>query len=51
MGPIINKPGIIERFPQVTLDKKYFFFIRGFGDFYWLDAEIINEIRKKTMSK
>lgn len=51
MGPSINKPGIIERFPQVTLDKKYIFFIRGFGDFYWIDAEIINDLRKKVIGQ
>ena len=47
MEPDINKPGIIERFPQVALNKKYLFFIPGFGEFYWVDAEIINDLRTK----
>lgn len=51
MGPNINKDGIIERFPQITMDKKYLFFIRGFGDFYWLDAEIINDLRRQVMGE
>lgn len=36
IGSSINTKGVIERFPQVTFDKKYMFFIRGYGDFYWL---------------
>lgn len=33
MGPTINTKDQIERFPQVTKDGNFLFFIRGFGDF------------------
>ncbi len=47
MGPIINKKGIIERFPYVSPNGKYLFFVRGYGDIYWMDAGIIEELNSK----
>jgi hypothetical protein len=35
----------IERFPYVSPDGKYLFFIRGFGDIFWIDAAIIDKMR------
>lgn len=44
MGNKINTDEI-ERFPWVSPDGKYLFFVRGFGDVYWVSAEIINELK------
>jgi hypothetical protein len=52
MGPTINTQSL-ERAPQVTYDGKYLFFARHEfidgrwtnGDFYWVDAKIIEELR------
>jgi hypothetical protein len=54
MGTTINTP-LLERAPQVTIDGKYLFFVRHElvdgrwtnGDFYWVDAKIIAELRPK----
>ena len=54
MGPRINTP-LLERAPQVTIDGRYLFFVRHElvngrwtnGDFYWVDAKIIDELRPK----
>ncbi len=45
MGPSINTVDRIERFPQVSPDGKYLFFIRGAGDFYWVDTKIIEDLK------
>ncbi len=43
-GPEINSD-MIERFPYVSPDGKYLFFVRGFGDIYWIDAAIIEKMK------
>lgn len=47
MGEVINTDKI-ERFPWVSPDEKYIFFVRGFGDIYWVDAKVIEELKPKT---
>ena len=49
MGDSINTD-LIERFPWVSPDGKYLFFVRGFGDVYWVDAEVIEELRMKVLN-
>ena len=44
MGESINTDQI-ERFPWVSPDEKYLFFVRGFGDVYWVNAMIIEELK------
>jgi len=46
MGDAINTDNI-ERFPWVSPDGKCLFFVRGFGDVYWVSAKIIEELRPK----
>jgi len=46
MGNKINTDKI-ERFPWVSPDNKYLFFVRGFGDIYWVSASVIKELRPK----
>jgi hypothetical protein len=47
MGPEINTEHM-ERFPGLSPDGKYLFFIRGFGDIYWVDAAVIEETRSSS---
>lgn len=49
MGSSINTDEI-ERFPWVSPDGKYLFFVRGQGDIYWVDAKIIGVLRGKPLS-
>ncbi len=42
MGENINT-NEIERFPWVSPDGKYLFFVRGFGDVYWVTTKIIEK--------
>jgi hypothetical protein len=44
MGPKINTDRI-ERFPGLSPDGKYLFFVRGYGDVYWVDAKIIEDLK------
>jgi hypothetical protein len=46
LGPTVNS-GATERFPCVTPDGRYLFFIRvaDGSDFYWVDAKIIEEMK------
>ena len=44
MGHAINTDQI-ERFPWVSPDEKYLFFVRGFGDIFWVDAKTIEELK------
>lgn len=44
MGESINTDKI-ERFPWVSPDGKYMFFVRGFGDVYWVDARVIDDLK------
>lgn len=47
MGPVINTE-LRERFPMVSPDGKYFFFMRHTEtqDFFWVSTEIFDELRK-----
>jgi dipeptidyl aminopeptidase/acylaminoacyl peptidase len=50
MGNIINTAED-ERFPVVTPDGKYLFFIRGEGylnDYYWMSTSIIDDLRSEA---
>lgn len=47
-GEEINT-NVIERFPWVSPDGKYLFFVRGFGDVYWVDAKVIDTLKLKTL--
>lgn len=51
MGPRVNSEKQ-ERFPSVSPDGKILFFARHmpetFSDFFWIDASIIGEIKKKV---
>ncbi|MFH1942199.1 MAG: hypothetical protein ABIL68_08835 [bacterium] len=46
LGPKINLSGH-ERFPSITPDGKYLFFLRvsNGSDFYWVDIKIIEEFK------
>jgi hypothetical protein len=50
MGQTINTPGM-ERFPSVSPNGKYFFFVRNLpesrGDFFWVDAKVIELLRRR----
>lgn len=54
LGGSVNTPAF-ERFPSLSPDGKFLFFIRSFGErfvsdqahFYWVDAKIIDELRWK----
>lgn len=50
LGPKINTGGH-ERFPSVTPDGKYLFFLRvnDGSDFYWTDAKIIEDLRPEAI--
>ena len=52
MGNKINT-NKYERFPSVSSDGKYFFFVRNvpetFGDIFWVDAKIIQDLEAKTL--
>jgi ankyrin repeat protein len=50
LGPEINTGGH-ERFPAITPDGRYLFFLRvtDGSDFFWVDARIIDEIRPKEL--
>jgi ankyrin repeat protein len=50
LGPTINT-GATERFPSVTPDGKYLFFLRvsDGSDFYWVDAKIIEDLKPKEL--
>ncbi len=50
LGPKINT-GATERFPSVTPDGKYLFFLRvsGGSDFCWVDAKIIEDLKPKEL--
>ncbi|UCE40399.1 MAG: ankyrin repeat domain-containing protein [Candidatus Aminicenantes bacterium] len=50
LGPKINT-GATERFPSVTPDGKYLFFLRvtDGSDFYWVSAKIIEELRPEEL--
>lgn len=39
----------MERFPGLSPDGKYLFFIRGFGDVYWVDAKIIEDLKPEEL--
>ncbi len=41
LGPEINSEQI-ERFPWVSPDGKYLFFVRGFGDIFWVSTGVLN---------
>ncbi len=45
MGANINTKETVERFPYVSPNGKYLFFVRGYGDIYWVNAKIIEELR------
>ncbi|MCK5146993.1 PD40 domain-containing protein [bacterium] len=42
---------VIERFPWMSPDGKYLFFVRGFGDVYWVDAGVIAVAKLMLESK
>jgi hypothetical protein len=48
LGPAVNTP-VHERFPSVSPDGKYLFFLRndpaGDADIYWVDAAVIEQAR------
>jgi len=46
MGCNINT-NELERFPWVSPDGKYLFFVRGQGDIYWVSTDIIENLRPK----
>jgi Tol biopolymer transport system component len=46
LGPDINSSSH-DICPIVTHDGKYLFFVRGFGDVYWVDAKTIEALRLK----
>jgi len=50
LGPKINTAGQ-ERFPSVTPDGKYLFFLRvsDGSDFFWVDAKIIEDLKPKGL--
>lgn len=48
MGDKINTDKI-ERFPWVSPDEKYLFFVRGFGDVYWVSTDIIDQLKKSPL--
>lgn len=50
LGPKINT-GATERFPSVTPDGKYLFFLRvsDGSDFCWVDAKIIEDLKPKEL--
>ncbi|MES2777602.1 MAG: hypothetical protein V4722_25710 [Bacteroidota bacterium] len=53
MGPQINSAAT-ERFARVSPDGQYLFFGRNTGtgfDIYWIDASIINGLRKQAISE
>lgn len=52
LGSEINVGGY-ERFPLVSPDGRYLFFLRvtDGSDFYWVDAKIIEELRSKEQRK
>ncbi|MBU1011819.1 MAG: ankyrin repeat domain-containing protein [Bacteroidetes bacterium] len=53
MGPEINTAAT-EYCPNVSPDEKYFFFTsnkKGTEDIYWVDAEIINQLKKEAFRK
>ena len=41
----------IERFPWVSPDEKYLFFVRGFGNIYREDVKIIEELKPENLQK
>ena len=49
MGPDINTEEF-EQFPGLSPDGKYLFFTRGYGDIYWVDAKIIEDLKPKEQS-
>lgn len=38
----------IERFPWISPDNRYLFFVRGYGDIYWVSASIIEELKNNS---
>ncbi len=50
MGKTINTDQI-ERFPSVSPDGKYLFFVRGFGDVYWVSTDKIHQLKQKVLKK
>jgi hypothetical protein len=50
LGPKINTGGT-ERFPSVTPDGEYLFFLRVSkgSDFFWVDAKIIGDLKPKEL--
>ena len=50
LGPKINT-GAAERFPSVTPDGKYLFFLRvsDGSDFYWVSAKIIEMLKPEDL--
>ena len=50
LGPKINT-GAAERFPSVTPDGKYLFFLRvsDGSDFYWVSAKIIETLKPEDL--
>lgn len=53
MGPKINS-GSTQRFPGLTPDGEYLFFVRAVarkGVTYWVDAGIIEELRKQVLGE
>ncbi len=44
MGKEINT-NEIERFPLVSPDGKYLFFVRGFGNIYWVSTDVIKRLK------
>ena len=52
LGREINVGGY-ERFPLVTPDGRYLFFLRvaDGSDFFWVDAKIIEDLKAKKLKK
>ena len=53
MGPKINT-GATQRFPGLTPDGRYLFFVRAVarrGTIFWVDAGIIEELRKQVIGE
>jgi ankyrin repeat protein len=52
LGPEINAGGH-ERFPLVTPDGRYLFFLRvnDGSDFFWVDAKVIENLRRKELNR
>ena len=52
MGNKINSP-LVERFPVVSPDGKYMFFMRHTEtqDFFWVSTEIFDKLRKQSKDK